>query len=160
MICSLVFVVVLSGHPDAAVAMPNLRSVSVDRAQQMVELRGLRLAAGVYFLSPNNWRSDIEPETTYLQYPQPEAATPKGAEAAIWTFRKAVEGQELMETPDFVGQTWGEVKKELEDSPLELMNDTAFCEDAAVVTDQYPRAGSKTYAGTSIFFVAKKEVAP
>lgn len=156
MIAYLVFLAALAADPGPSVATPSLDGEPMQRASQLVELRGLHLAEGVYFISPDNWRADIEPQAVYLQFPREGVAIAEGAEVAAWRFERAGGQQRILQTPHFVGKTWKAALRAVGPSELQLMNAETAAEMNDVITDQYPRAGTKVYAGTSIFFKTKK----
>jgi len=74
---------------------------------------------------------------------------------AAWQFKRAGEQQPILKTPNFVGETWGATLRTLGSSELQLMNAESSAEMNDIVTDQYPKPGTKVYSGTSIFFKTK-----
>jgi len=89
-------------------------------------------------------------------YSSDKSSPPKQqAEVAVWRFRKAGKKQLQIETPKFVGMTWGDVAKAIGESRLRLMNSKSIVPNDAIVTDQYPRAETMVYPGTSIIFATK-----
>lgn len=156
MIPCLVFLAVLAPDLRPSVATPALGGEPMQRARQLAELRGLHLAEGVYFISPENWRSDIRPQTVYLQSPREGVAIAEGAEVAAWRFERARSQQRILQTPDFVGDTWEAALSAVGSSELHLMNAESSAEQRDIITDQYPKAGTDVYSGTSIFFKTER----
>ncbi len=155
MIHCFVLLTVLSVGQSAAVKAPALRGQPVTRARQLANLRGLKLAEGVYFISPVNWRADIDTQNVYLQSPRQNVIVKEGSEIAAWRFKKAEDKQPVIRMPDYTGQTWQSVTKAIGQSQLKLMNDRESTPDAAIVTGQFPRPGATVYAGNSVFLQTK-----
>lgn len=151
MISCFVLLAALIAEPPRSVATPDLAGESLQRAAQLLTLRGLEPAEGVYFISPDNWRADIEPRTVYLQFPRAGAAVADGGSVAVWRFERATPQQAKLKVPDLVGKTWQAALSELDATELPLMNQRSAANETDIVTDQYPKAGSKVYAGTSMF---------
>ncbi len=150
MISCFVLLAALVAEPPRSAETPELAGESLPRAAQLLTLRGLHMAEGVYFISPENWRADIEPRTVYLQFPRARAAVADGGTVAVWRFEQATPQQAKREVPDLVGKTWQAAVSELDASEWPLMNPRSAANENDIVTDQYPKAGSKVYAGTSI----------
>jgi len=154
MIQFLILLTVIAVQQGELVSTPSLQGVELPRARQLARIRGVQLTEGVYLISPDNWRADIKPNAVYLQYPRTGSEVAIGDELAVWRFEEADKDAELVNVPDFTGKTWKEVIQSVDESQLKIMNEKKRIEDDALVTDQFPRAGKKAYAGTSIYFVA------
>ena len=149
--CLLITAVLAADPGGAVVAAPPLHGKSAMRARQLATLQGLQPAEGVIFISPENWRVDISPDTIYLQSPRQGAPIRSGDEIAMWRFERAAKEQPLLKTPDLVGKTWTEASEAIKQSGLRLMNAAADRSRDETITDQYPRAGATAYTGTSVF---------
>jgi len=155
-ISCLIFLAAMVADTGPSVEMPSLDGEPMQRARQLVELRSLDLAEGVYYISAENWRADIKPQTIYLQSPRSGTVIAQGAEVAAWRFERASGEQLILQTPDFVGETWEATLRAIGSSELHLMNAATTADMNDVITDQYPKPGTKVYSGTSIFFKTKK----
>ncbi|WP_162006747.1 PASTA domain-containing protein [Roseimaritima sediminicola] len=151
MIACLVLLSAIAADPGSGVATPDLKGESMQRGVQLLRLRGLEPLPGVYFISPDNWRADIKPQTVYLQFPRAGATVDAGSPVAVWRFERARRRQAKLKVPDLVGKTWQAAQEALDAAELPLMNATEAAGATDTVTDQYPKAGRQVYRGTSVF---------
>jgi PASTA domain len=133
--------------------VPELRGASVFESTQKAALLGLNFAKGTFYISSVNWRNTFQPNTVYLQSPQPSRQLPPGAIIAVWTFAKADSDQRIVKVPDVRSQPVGAAMTQLQTAQLTLAEYASKPAATAVVVDQYPAAGQSVYEGTSVYLV-------
>jgi beta-lactam-binding protein with PASTA domain len=125
-------------------------------SSQLLTLAGLEGSTGVFYIAPQNWRSDIRADVVYLQSPQPGTRIPRGTFVATWKFARAEEGTPIIDVPDLRGLAVAEASKRAEAAGLRAMHKPLPSTSAgAVVVDHFPAAGANAIAGSSIFFTWK-----
>ncbi len=151
----------------SVVVVPELRGTSLRIAEQKANLRWCHVVAGVFFVNPKNWRSDMRPGHIYMQTPKAGIRTVPDQRIAVWQFRMAKDEQEIVRVPNLVGKNVDEGFRTLQDLGLDAsflktysLPPGSIASDSRDVIDQYPRPRQAVYRGTTILlnvFVANKE---
>lgn len=147
--------VMLAANADttpSSSSVPDLSGRAATEATQIGMLAGFEVVSGDFFIAPGKWRSDIVPETIYLQSPRAGITVPAGTTLACWKFVRADADQPLVTMPDLRGKLRSEAFDLL--CPLELpLLGNSSADDGDRIADQYPRPGQKVFAGTSVYLV-------
>lgn len=136
------------GAAPRLVRTPKLTGLRSDPAQQTARLQGFTALIGRMYVSPENWRDDLEPDVVYLQTPQPDQFAAAGGEIACWTLRQAEADQPRAKTPDVRGLDLAAAVERLQAADLTAL---AGAGAAGRAIDQYPPAGRTAYAGTAVY---------
>lgn len=144
------------------IVVPTLKGERVSVARQIARIADFELATGVFYISPENWRDDLQGDVIYLQSPAPETRVADQSVMACWVFRQAKADQKIVPMPDLTKSTVKEALSKIQELELELVKRSDSKQpnaehDAALVVEQYPRAGQKVYVGTSVYLTTDRK---
>ncbi len=136
--------------------VPEFRGLRPGLARQMARLVGVESRTGMFYIDPDNWQPAMRSDRVSMQTPQGKSSVADGATVACWVFARATRDTPVVSTPDVCGLSIDEAQVQLDAIGLQRLDGSSLSQqsdDAAteVVLEQYPRAGQKVFAGTSVY---------